>query len=595
MMKSLPLSFLIAAALLAGCAPLQHSVRPAPEAPAKAQAEAQAAAQAKADEAAAAEEAALRARLPKQALTPRMLQEFLLAEIAARRGRLDEAGELYLDLARTTRDPRIARRATEIALHGRRIETALAASRLWLESDPESAAARQAMIGLLAAAGRFEELKVALPAWLAADARQLPGNLMRLNRLFARGGDRKAVREIVDQVTTPYLELPEAHFARAQAAFEARELTAARAALQRALELKPDWELAALFRAQITANHDVAMQELGQFVAANPQAREARLAYARALANDRSYEEARREFRILLEQGAADPAKNGDIVFAVAVLSLQLNDTQEAEKHLRRLVDIDHPEADRARFFLGQIAEEGKRWNDALKWFDAVGRGEHYLPARLHAAGVLAKQGKLDAARETLHSAEAGTPRERNQLVIGEAQLLREAGRIADAHAVLVAALERQPDEPELLYEAALLAERLGRVDEMESRLRRLIELRPDHAHAYNALGFSLADRNIRLAEARALIDRALELAPDDPFILDSKGWVLFRQGEMQAALEALQHAYGLRADPEIAAHLGEVLWTLGRKEEARQTWEKARRANPANEALAETIKRFLP
>lgn len=592
MQALLPLLF--SAVLLAGCAPLQQSAHPAHETVAGVQAkEGQVAAQAKAEETAAAEEeAAARARLPKLSLTPAILQEFLLAEIAARRGRLTEAGELYLDLARATRDPRIARRATEIALHGRRPETALAAARIWLESDPDSAAARQAMIGLLAAAGRFEELKVALPAYLAADARQLPANLLRLNRLFARGGDRKAVREIVDFVTTPYLDLAEAHFARAQAAFEARDLPAARAALQQALERKPDWELAALFRAQITTNHAEAMSELGRFVAANPGAREARLAYARALANDRRYDEARREFRALLEQGG-DTAKSGDIVFAVAVLSLQLGDTQEAEKHLRRLVDIQHGEADRARFFLGQIAEDGKRWDEALRWYDAVGRGEHYLSARLKAANMLARQGKLDAARDYLHATEAATPRERAQLVIGEAQLLREAGRIKDAHAVLVAALERQPDEPELLYEAALLAERLGRVDELESRLRRLIELRPDHAHAYNALGFSLADRNIRLAEARELIDRALELAPDDPFILDSKGWVLFRLGQPQAALEALQRAFGIRPDPEIAAHIGEVLWTLGRKDEARQMWEKARKEHPGNEVLAETIKRF--
>jgi tetratricopeptide (TPR) repeat protein len=579
------LPLFLAAALTAGCAPLAQQARPEP------------AAQSQADiEKAEAEELdKARAKLPNVELTPQLLYGFLLAEVAGQRGQVADSAELYLELAKETRDPRIARRATEIALHSRRLDTALQAARIWRETDPDSTAARQAMIGLLAAVGQFDELKSALPPLLAAEPQFLARNLLNLNRLFSRGGDRKSVREIIDNVTAPHLNLPEAHFARAQAAFEARELPAARESINRALELRPSWEAAALFRAQLTEDRGEALMALGMFIAANPQAREARLAYARALAGDKRYVEARREFRILLEQSAADPAKSGDIVFAVAVLSLQLNDTQDAEKHLRRLVEIGHAEADKARFYLGQIAEDGKRWDEALKWFDAVGRGEHYLTARLHAANVMAKQGKLEAARQHLAASEVVNPRERTQLLIGESQLLREAGRNADAHAALTAALAQQPDQPELLYEVALLAEKLGRVDELESRLRRLLEIKPDHAHAMNALGFSLADRNLRLDEARTLIERALELAPNDPFILDSKGWVLFRQGQSQAALDVLNQAYGIRADPEIAAHIGEVLWSLGRKDEARRTWDVARKEHPANEALAATIKRLSP
>jgi tetratricopeptide (TPR) repeat protein len=583
----LPLIF--AAALAAGCAPLAQQTRP--ESVAQSQAESVAdSEQAEAEE----QERAL-AKLPNVELTPKLLYGFLLAEVAGQRGQVADSAELYLELARETRDPRVARRATEIALHSRRLETALQAARIWLETDPDSTAARQAMIGLLAAVGQFDELRTALPPLLAAEPQFLPRNLLHLNRLFSRGGDRKAVRETIDNVTTPHLNLPEAHFARAQAAFEARDFPAARASIREALELRPGWEAAALFRAQLTEDRAEALTTLGIFLAANPQARDARLAYARALAGEKRYVDARREFRILLEQSAKDPAKHGDIVFAVAVLSLQLNDTQDAERHLRHLVEIGHAEADKARFYLGQIAEDGKRWDEALKWFGEVGRGEHYLTARLHASNVMTQQGKLDAARAHLRATEAANPRERAQLLIGESQLLREAGRTADAHATLNTALEQQPDQPELIYEVALLAEKLGRVDEMESRLRRLIEIKPDHAHALNALGFSFADRNIRLDEARTLIERAIELAPNDAFILDSKGWVLFRQGQLQAALDVLNQAFGIRPDPEIAAHLGEVLWSLGRKDEARQTWDKARKEHPANEALAETIKRLSP
>ncbi|MEW6165571.1 MAG: tetratricopeptide repeat protein [Pseudomonadota bacterium] len=577
------------ALLLAGCLPHAQDVRPEQAAPAPA---AQPTSATTPDEESVKAETA---RLPAVELTPRLLHGFLLAEIAGQRGQLGNSAQLYLDLAEETRDPRVARRATEIGLHGRRLDLALAAARIWQETDPASTRARQAFISLLAAQGRFDELRGSIAALLAAEPKHLAQNLGHLNRLFSRATDRKAVRELVEAVTEPYLQLPEAHYARALAAFDARDAVAARRAIQHALELKPDWETAALLRAQLAENRDAALAGLADFVAANPRAREARLAHARALVNAKRYAEARRQFATLLEQGGNAPEKNGDVVFALAVLSLQLDDTADAERHLRRLVEIGYAEADKARYFLGQIAEEDKRWDEALRWFAQVGPGEHYLVARLHAANVLARQGKLDEARRQLAATKTAGPREQVQLLLGEAQILREANRFADAHAALAAGLEKLPDQPELLYEIALLAEKLGRLDELESRLRRLIELKPDHAHALNALGYSLADRNERLSEARTLIERALELAPHDPFILDSQGWVLFRLGERQAALDTLNRAFGIRPDPEIAAHLGEVLWTLGRREEARQTWETARRAHPANAVLAETIKRFLP
>lgn len=534
-------------------------------------------------------------RLPAIELTPKLLYRLLLAEIAGQRGQLGNAAELYYDLAQETRDPRIARRATELALHGRRMDIALPAVQLWLDIDRDSIQAHQTQISLLATEGRYDELRIAVARLLTADPQHIGQSLMHLNRLFARGGDRLAIRTLIEQVTTPYLDLPEAHYARALAAFDARDIEAARSAIQRALDLRPNWEDAALFRVQMIESRTEALAVLDGFITANPLARNARMAYARALVGEKRYEDARREFGILLEQSASEPEKNGDVIFAVAVLSLQLNDTAQAERQLHRLIDIGHAEADKARYYLGQIAEDNKRWDEALRWFDQVGRGEHYLPARLHAANVLAKQGKLDQARRLLTETEAANPRERVQLQIGEAQILREAGQLSAAHAVLTAGLAHQPDQPELLYETALLAEKMGRLEELETRLRRLIELRPDHAHALNALGFSFAERNIRLDEAHELINRALQLAPSDPFILDSKGWVLFRQGNVQGALDVLGTAFGMRADPEIAAHLGEVLWSLDRRDEARAIWEKARLEHPANETLAETIKRFQP
>jgi Flp pilus assembly protein TadD len=179
------------------------------------------------------------------------------------------------------------------------------------------------------------------------------------------------------------------------------------------------------------------------------------------------------------------------------------------------------------------------------------------------------------------------------KLLIGEAQILREAGRGAEALAALDEGLAHHPDQPDLLYESALIAERIGRLDVLDGRLKRLLQLKPDHAHAYNALGYSLLERNGDLEEAQRLIDKAVALSPDDPFILDSKGWVLFRRGNMAGALDALQKAFAIRADPEIAAHLGEVLWAMGRKDEAKSTWRKGAEASPANDVLSATVKRL--
>jgi tetratricopeptide (TPR) repeat protein len=229
-----------------------------------------------------------------------------------------------------------------------------------------------------------------------------------------------------------------------------------------------------------------------------------------------------------------------------------------------------------------------------LRWYDQVAAGEHALPAKLRAAQVLLRQNKLDLARERLAAARAAAPDD-IRLLVAEAQLLRDAGRHEDAFAFLAKILEVQPDQPEILYETALAAEKLGHLDVLERHLRRLIVLNPESALAYNALGYSFADRNLRLDEAAQLIDKALSLAPDDPFILDSKGWLLFRQGKSDEALVALQKAYAKKPDAEIAAHIGEVLWALGRPNEALAVWRDATKAHPTNEALTATIKRFVP
>ena len=520
-----------------------------------------------------------------------MLYEFLLGEIALQRGDLPLAAQTFLDLARRTSDPRVARRAVEIANQARMPELALDAARSWQELDPASPQALQVLAALLVANKRAEEALPHLEKLLATEGVSPENGFMQLNRLLAASPDKAANLRVVRTLASKYPKLPQAHFAVAQAAAVAGDDDAAIAAVHRASALRPDWELAALLEAQILQRRSpaAAAKVLGDFVAKNPNSREARLNYARLLILDKRLPEARKQFEAVL---AASPG-NTEVIYAVGLLAFQLKDYEVAEQNMKRLLSLNYRDADGVRYVLGQIAEEQKRWPQAIKWYETIGEGEHQLAAQMRIANAMAKQGKLDEARGYLKRVAADNPGEEAQIIVAEAQLLREANRNQDAFKLLADALKKDPDQPELLYDYALTAEKLDRFDVLESNLRKLIEVRPDHAHAYNALGYSFAERNTRLPEARKLIERALELAPDDYFIMDSLGWVLYREGDLKGAAEQLRRAYVGRPDAEIGAHLGEVLWVMGQRDEANRVWQESLKASPDNETLQKTIKRL--
>jgi tetratricopeptide (TPR) repeat protein len=520
-----------------------------------------------------------------------MLYEFLLGEIALQRGDLPLAAQTFLDLARRTSDPRVARRAVEIANQARMPELALEAARTWQELDPTSPQALQVLAALLVANKRAEEALPHLEKLLATEGVSPENGFMQLNRLLAASPDKAANLRVVRTLGSKYPKLPQAHFAVAQAAAAAGDDDAAIAAIHRASALRPDWELAALLEAQILQRRSpaAAAKVLGDFVAKNPNSREARLNYARLLILDKRLPEARKQFEAVL---AASPG-NTEVIYAVGLLAFQLKDYEVAEQNMKRLLALNYRDADGVRYVLGQIAEEQKQWPQAIKWYESIGEGEHQLAAQMRTANAMAKQGKLDEARKYLKRVAADNPGEEAQIIVAEAQLLREANRNQDAFKLLADALKKDPDQPELLYDYALTAEKLDRFDVLESNLRKLIEVRPDHAHAYNALGYSFAERNMRLPEARKLIERALELAPDDYFIMDSLGWVLYREGDLKGAAEQLRRAYVGRPDAEIGAHLGEVLWVMGQRDEANRIWQESLKASPDNETLQKTIKRL--
>ncbi len=527
------------------------------------------------------------------ALTPKILYQYLLAEVAANRGKLALSSAAYLDLTRTTRDPRIARRATELAFFSHDAEAALKAVRLWVDIEPSSADARQSLWTLLAAANQNDELAGLLTQALAGEGANTASSIIGLGRLANRFPDKQASLRLVMQVTAPYETLPETYYVRAQTAWAAKDSDRAGASIDRALALKPDWEPAILLKAQIqSGDTGKTLAVLSEFLARNPGARDVKLAYARVLVDAKRYAEARQIFTELLD-GQKD---NTELLYSVGLLSMEMGDFSAGDGYLKRVLDLDFADMDGVRYYLGHSAEMNNRGQEAVDYFDTVSeRSPRYVSAQVRAATLLRRQGKLDDARHHLQQAEVAAPKERIPLLMAESQLLVESHQFDAAYKLLNAELSAHPDDPALLYESAMLAEKTGKLDVFERNLRRLIKLKPDSAEAYNALGYSLTDRNIRLEEAQRLIEKALSLAPQDAAILDSRGWLAFRRNDTATALEFLRKALAVNADPEIAAHLGEVLWTQGHHDDAEKVWDAALKAHPDNASLPATIKRFKP
>jgi Flp pilus assembly protein TadD len=533
---------------------------------------------------------------PDVNLSGALLYQLMAAEVAAQRGDFGTAYAVYIKLARDTRDPRLARRATELALQGRALAEGLEGARLWHELAPRSGDASQTLAMLYAASGRFDESYGLFSEQLKIAA-QPADELARIQRALTRSQDRAGAFALLERLAQPYAKAPEVRLVLANGAQAAGLTARAVDEAKAALELAPDSERAALTTAQLMQSTDRAgaIAVLARFLERNAASNDGRLLYARLLIADRQYAAARGQFDRLLQ---ADP-KNPDLVYSMALLSMQGQLKADARRYLERyLALLEEPgneerDADGAYLNLAQLAEDDKQYDEALKWLRKVEGGEEYLPARVREATVLGKMNRLEDGRKLLKGIKPQSEDERIQLVIAEAQLLREAKRPEESYAMLAQSLSKAPDNPSLLYDTAMAAERTNRLTEMEAHLRRLIALKPDYAHAYNALGYTFADRNTRLQEALQLIEKAHQLSPDDPYILDSLGWVHFRLGDLKRAREYLQRAYDARPEPEVTVHLAEVLWVAGDQAGARKLLRDVRTQEPGNELLKSTIARL--
>ncbi|HUW51236.1 MAG TPA: tetratricopeptide repeat protein [Sulfuricella sp.] len=560
-----------------GCAQLQPK-NAAPQAPAQVHAP---------------QHAARTANLPKIELNSEIFFQFLVSEIASQRGESDLGVEGMLDLAKKTRDPRLAKRATEIALQSRQEARALEAATLWNQIAPDEPMAQQAVVAILLNNGQLEKARPHLRKLLAAEGDNVGRAMLHLNPMLSQQKDKAAALSLVQELAAPYLNRAEAHFAIAQAAWGAGKDDLALSEIREASRLQPEWEAAALLQGMLLQRVSItgALEFYRNLLADHPKMQDARLVYARLLVSERQYAEARVQFERLLDELPG----NADVNLAVGLLAMQTKDYDAAEKFLKQALASRYHDEATVRMYLGQLFNERGRYEEAAGWYASVGQGEQYVLAQIRYAAMLAKQGKLAEARRHLEQLAVQSNQQRVQVIVAEAQLLRDAKAYGEAFELLGKALEKLPNHPDLLYDHAMAAERVGKFDVLEQDLRKLIQIKPDDAHAYNALGYTLADRSERLDEALQLIEKGLSLAPDDLFILDSMGWVQYRMGQLEKAEDYLRRAYAGQHDAEIAAHLGEVLWVRGKHEEAEKIWRAALKENPGHEALMNVIKKFVP
>ena len=534
--------------------------------------------------------------LPDIPLTSQIVFQVLAAEVALQRDQPAPAYQTYLALARDTHDPRMAQRATEIALGAQSPSDALAAAQLWQQYAPSSERAAQLDASLLVLSGKPDDAEPLLARELAKVPEENRGPaILSLQLLISRGPNRVGGLHVLQDLLKNDMNRPEALLAVARQQIVANDAPGARKSLEQALAIKPDYLPAALTLSQMgPEERKEGIASLEKYVQQNPKSHDARLALAQMyLASDR-LDDAQKQFEAMHKDNPNDLTP----LMALALIDIQKKDFAGAQPFLEQYAQKAEktPGADpgQAYIYLSQLALEQKNEAAAGNWLNKISpSSQQYIPAQITRAQLLEKQGKTEDARKLLAGLRAPDPRDQALIARTDAAILFDAKRFQEAEDRLAQATANYPDDPDLTYDYAMAAEKNGHFDTMEAQLRKLIDTQPDNPQAYNALGYSLADRGVRLQEADKLIQKAASLAPDDAFIMDSVGWVKYRLGDTSDALKLLRKAYDLQPNAEIGAHLGEVLWKTGAQDQARDAWREARKLEPDNDTLLKTLKRF--
>ena len=517
--------------------------------------------------------------------------KFLLAEIALQRNDPNAAGHLYLDLAKLTKNSLLAQNAAQLGSMVRNGRLALDAADVWSKLDPKSADAQKVLAEMYIASGNLAKARPIVKKILESEESKGDGFLY-LNNILSRVENKtNALRFIVD-IAKPYPNMVEAHFAVAHTAHMAGNETIRDRELKIVDSLDPKWETSILFKGAILFQQDPnqAIDEYKKFINKNPKSNSVRLELAKALVQTEKYAEAKQHF----EQLVNSPLASSDLSLTVALLALESGDDLVAEKYLKQALERKHPNPDQIYMYLARIYAQREDLANVLNWVEKISAGPMFVDSRIFAAqSIRAKNGVSDAINY-LDQFKSLDRQEKLKFLQLKTSFLYNDNQYQQAINLMLSEEEKYNDSAEFYFDFGLLYEKNKDFESMEKHLKKAISLKPDYAIAYNALGYSYADRNIKLDDAKKYIEIALSIDPQNHYILDSMGWVHFRLGNYDIAYEFITKAYTIQEDPEIAAHLGEVLWKQGKQNEAISIWQSSLEKFPENSILIETKNRLF-
>jgi tetratricopeptide (TPR) repeat protein len=538
-----------------------------------------------------------------------MLYALLLAEISATHGDSSSAYQLMLDTAQKSRSDRLYERTVEIALRARAGESALQAAQAWTRASPTSKDANRYLLQILIGLNKLPDTVEPLKHELAMmQPKERLAAISMVPRYFLRVADKKAAAKVVEQALAPELSHaitgPSAYAAVGSMRLLAEDREGALDAAKKGFALNKKAEEPVQLALELMDPKRPAAEALVVSHLASRGRPEVHMAYIRKLLDAQRFADAYAQ-SLTLSTASPDFA---DAWLVRGSIALQLKDLAEAQSALSHFVklrqsanaaakaeSVDERGLTQAYFLLAEVADQARQPDQAQHYLALIDSPQDVIRVQSRRAAMLAREGKLEQARALIRAAPETQAEDARGKINAELQLLRDNKHFQLAYEFLREQVQHDPTDVDLRYDLAMAAEKLDKITEMEELLRRVITDKPDYHHAYNALGYSLADRKVRLPEARALVEKALEFAPNDPFILDSMGWVEFRSGNLAQALQILQGAYRSRNDAEIAAHLGEVLWNLNQQEQARAIWRDGLAQSPDNETLLQTMKRLSP